>query len=89
MWYLYILESEKDGIHYIGISQDTPRRLQEHNSGKNIFTKGHIPWKLLYSEKHNTAGEARTREKYFKSGAGRRYIREKIKGVPGSPPERL
>jgi len=89
MWYLYILESEKDGIHYIGISQDTNRRLQEHNSGKNLFTKGHIPWKLLYTEIYNSAVEARAREKYFKSGAGRRYIGEKIKGVPGSPPDRL
>jgi len=86
MWYVYIIESEKDGVHYIGMSQDVTHRLKEHNAGKNHFTKGHIPWKIIYTEEHNTALQAREREKYFKSGAGRRYIKEKIKGGPGSPP---
>jgi predicted GIY-YIG superfamily endonuclease len=89
MWHLYILESEKDGIHYIGISEDVNHRLKEHNSGKNHFTKGHRPWRILYTEEFSTASEARQREKYFKTGAGRRYIKENIMAVPGSPPDRL
>jgi len=43
MWFLYIIESKKDGIHYTGITKDIDNRLKEHNAGKNRFTKGHIP----------------------------------------------
>jgi hypothetical protein len=43
----------------------------------------------LYTEEFSTASEARQREKYFKTGAGRRYIKENIMAVPGSPPDRL
>ena len=48
MCYLYILESETADIHYVGIKMDTDQRLKDHNSGRNKFTKGHIPWKILY-----------------------------------------
>jgi len=88
MWYLYILKSEKDGIHYVGISKDVSKRLREHNAGRNRFTKGHIPWKVIYTEEYKNSLEARRREKYFKSGAGRRFVKEKIEGVLGSPPAR-
>ena len=33
MWYVYILESEKDDKHYIGSSNDLKRRIEEHNKG--------------------------------------------------------
>jgi len=36
MFYVYILKSEKDGKLYIGYTNDLKRRLEEHNSGKNI-----------------------------------------------------
>jgi hypothetical protein len=46
-------------------------RLKEHNQGKNRFTKGHLPWKIIYTEDHSDWSSARVREKYLKSAAGK------------------
>ncbi|QLH32318.1 MAG: GIY-YIG nuclease family protein [Cyclobacteriaceae bacterium] len=74
MWYVYVLKSQKNGKIYVGMSQDIDRRLAEHNSGKSKFTSGHLPWKLVYSEACDTSIEARSREKYFKSAAGKKAL---------------
>jgi predicted GIY-YIG superfamily endonuclease len=29
---------------------DADKRLKEHNQGKNRYTKGHLPWKIIYTE---------------------------------------
>ena len=68
------MKSESKGLLYKGISKDPEKRLLEHNSGRTKSTKGHIPWKLIYTEKFKTRQEAREREKYFKSGSGREYL---------------
>jgi putative endonuclease len=72
--FVYVLISEKNGIRYIGMTQDLEKRLKEHNSGKSKFTKGHLPWKLVYKETFETRLEARTREKFLKSGMGRELL---------------
>ena len=78
MFYVYVLESEKDKSHYIGLSQDTEKRLKEHNAGRVKSTKPKIPWSLVYKEHCSTRQEAREREKYLKSAAGRRFRRENL-----------
>ena len=75
---VYILKSLKDGARYVGMSEDINRRLHEHNNGKNRYTKGHMPWKIIYHEEFETWAEARVREKYFKTSAGRRYLEKKL-----------
>ena len=74
-YFVYILKSEKDGRLYKGISKDPMKRWKEHNSGKTMSTKGYRPWKLVFSERLQSRMEARNREKYFKSGRGRAYLR--------------
>ncbi|MEO8719971.1 MAG: GIY-YIG nuclease family protein [Ginsengibacter sp.] len=44
---------------------DANNRLKEHNAGKNRYTKGHLPWKIIYTEVHPDWASARIREKYF------------------------
>lgn len=56
------------------MTQNIERRLLEHNSGKSKFTSGHTPWQLVYTEAANDTDQARTREKYLKSAAGKRHI---------------
>ncbi|PIR43756.1 nuclease [candidate division WWE3 bacterium CG10_big_fil_rev_8_21_14_0_10_32_10] len=47
MYFVYILQSLKDGTYYIGYTGKNPEdRLTEHNKGKSRYTKGHIPYKL-------------------------------------------
>jgi len=81
MWFVYVLKSQKSSHRYVGMTQALERRLEEHNSGKSKFTSGHIPWSLLYHESFGTSLEARQREKYFKSTAGRRFLDRLLKAT--------
>jgi putative endonuclease len=74
-FYVYGIVSETDGVIYVGIAQDCLLRLKEHNSGKSKYTSGHIPWRLFYSELVGDSVTARAREKYFKTGAGKRKLK--------------
>ncbi|MFW5755860.1 MAG: GIY-YIG nuclease family protein [Tangfeifania sp.] len=74
-YYVYLLESESSGIWYVGLSQNPDERLIHHNRGKSKFTSGHRPWKMLYQEKVGSLYEARKKEKYYKSSAGKRRLK--------------
>lgn len=77
---VYIIQSLKNGWLYIGMTTKDPRiRLNEHNSGKNKYTKLHSPYKLVYYEINYFCSKcAREREKFLKSGIGRQMIRKII-----------
>ncbi|MEX0934161.1 MAG: GIY-YIG nuclease family protein [Candidatus Paceibacterota bacterium] len=75
MFTVYVLKSVKNGKRYIGYtSKDTPTRLKEHNSGTNKFTKHNSPFEFFYEEKFKTKVEALGREKFLKSGQGRKFL---------------
>jgi putative endonuclease len=71
---VYVIESLTDKTRYTGMALDAQKRLAEHNAGKNRFTKGHRPWKLIYTEAHTDWASARPREKYLKSAAGKKRL---------------
>lgn len=75
MFYVYILKSEVDSRFYKGLTSNLERRIKEHNFGKNKSTKAYLPWRLVYFEEFDNRIDARKREKYFKSGQGRDYIK--------------
>ena len=83
-FYIYIIKSE-EGFHYIGQTENFPRRLEEHNSHLSHSTKYGNNWQLIYSEEYSTRSEAMKREKWLKSGSGREWIRNNIPGW--SPPK--
>jgi putative endonuclease len=79
MYYTYILYSEKSDKIYIGYTSDLDKRLKRHNSiNSKGWSKKHQPWIILFSESFETIIEAVTREKYYKSHAGREKIRRYI-----------
>jgi len=78
MYYLYVLLSDIAPKTYTGITNNPERRLKQHNKGYHLYTKRFIPWKIVYLEKFNDRIEARKREKYFKSAAGRRWLRKNV-----------
>jgi putative endonuclease len=86
MVYVYVIESLKDQTWYTGMAYDAIKRLSEHNAGKNRFTKGHRPWKIIYTEIHKDWLAARPREKYLKSAAGKVWLKKFPRGDTGSPP---
>ena len=73
-YYVYVLQSLSDLKHYTGLTSDVQNRLRMHNSGKVQSTKGRRPFIMIYHEKVGTLSEARKREKYFKSAAGRNFL---------------
>ena len=78
LYYTYVLWSERLKKKYIGSTTDVKKRLSEHNRGKQRFTKGGIPWELLFHEQFGSIEESRRRELYLKSCSGRRYLAKKI-----------
>ena len=75
---VYILKSKIKQITYVGYTKDIERRLKEHNSGKSRFTSIYKPWEIVYQEEYASEVEARKREKYFKTSAGRRLIKKTL-----------
>lgn len=73
---LYILLSLKDKRTYVGSTDDLERRLKQHNSGKVKSTKYRTPFKVIFTEEFPILAEARKREIWWKSGAGRRKLKE-------------
>ena len=75
MYFVYVIKSTVDGRLYKGLTSDLQKRIYEHNRGKTKTTKAFKPWELVYYEEFSTRDEAREREKYFKTGAGRRFLK--------------
>ena len=66
MFYVYILESLKDGRFYVGQTDNLIERFQQHQHGSSRSTKGHRPWWMPYYETHPTRREAIRRERELK-----------------------
>jgi putative endonuclease len=77
MFYSYILKSKKDGTYYYGSTANLLDRIKTHNTGKVKFTKGHKPYKLHYFETFNSRKEATTRERFYKSIDGYKWLKSK------------
>ncbi|MFA6251771.1 MAG: GIY-YIG nuclease family protein [Candidatus Paceibacterota bacterium] len=75
MPFVYILKSINHEKFYVGSTTDIDRRIFEHNSGSTTYTKRYMPWKVIYTEKYVNLSEARKREKYLKSSAGRKFTK--------------
>ncbi len=74
MFEVYILKSLDDGIRYTGSGENAEERLRRHNKGDYRFTKGHRPWKIIYKEQYETRSEAVRRERFLKTGSGRKWL---------------
>ena len=75
---MYAIKSEVNGDIYVGMALDANKRLREHNSGKNRYTKGLKPWILIYTETHPDWESGRKREKYLKSGVGKEFLKSLV-----------
>jgi len=80
-YYAYILYSESHNRYYKGHCENLDERIKQHNAGKTRSIKAFRPWKLVYYETFPTREEAINREKYFKSSAGRKYLRIKLSSL--------
>ena len=74
MFYVYLIKSIPNlEQKYIGMTDDLPQRLKDHNAGRSLHTSKYKPWRLInyiaFSQK-NSAAEF---EKYLKSGSGQSF----------------
>ena len=78
-YYVYILQSLKDASLYIGYTNDLKRRIKQHNSGLDKYTKKYMPWKLIHYETYLNDKDARRRERYLKTSQGSRLLKRMLK----------
>jgi putative endonuclease len=79
MYYTYVLLSKKDNRLYTGFTGDLRKRFAAHNAGKIPATKNRGPFELIYYEACLSEQDATAREKYLKTGMGKRYLKNRLK----------
>ena len=72
MHFVYVIKSESLNTTYIGQTDDLELRLKQHHGRLKAFD-----WKLVHAEQFSTRSLAVRREKYFKTGDGRKVLRNK------------
>ena len=77
-FYVYVLESKKDGKRYIGYTNNLKKRIEEHKKGQSFSTKPRLPFKLIYFEGYLNKRDATGRERFLKSGSGRKYLKKQL-----------
>jgi putative endonuclease len=79
MYYVYVLESERDDKFYTGFTQDLKLRFEQHNKGRVESTKYRVPMKLIYYEACINKDDATKREKYLKTHHGKMFLKNRLK----------
>ena len=78
MYYIYVL-LDKNKNFYIGYSKDLRKRIRKHEQGLVFATKLKLPIELIYYEACINQYDAIKREKYLKSGQGRKFLKNRLK----------
>jgi putative endonuclease len=80
MYYVYLIENQNDKSWYIGYSSNLKRRIRDHQNGNGCRTTSlKNNWKLIYYEAYINKKDAIGREKFLKSGGGRRFLGKQLK----------
>lgn len=78
MYYVYILQSQKDGSRYIGVTTDLKRRLQEHNAGNVRYSNSKRPYRVQWYCAFTNKQKAYDFEKYLKSSSGYAFTKKRF-----------
>jgi len=74
MYFLYILQSQKNGRYYIGSTNNLERRISEHNSGKTRSLKYIRPLNIVFKQEFSEALDAKRMEMKLKKFKNRSII---------------
>lgn len=77
IFYVYVIKCDNSSL-YIGHTDDLRRRWEDHCSGKVDWTKRHSPIKIVHYEELGSREEAVKRERYLKTGFGRKWLKQLI-----------
>jgi putative endonuclease len=82
MYWVYILENPA-GKFYVGQTANLTERLKDHNRTDGFeghYTRKNGPWKLVWSEVHESRSSAMQRERQIKRMKSAKWIREQLLG---------
>ena len=80
MFFVYVLENQNDRSWYIGFSSNIEQRIIDHRNGSGArTTRIKKDWELIYYEAYVVRSDALGREKFLKSGSGRKYLKKQLK----------
>jgi putative endonuclease len=72
---VYILFSRRDLLLYTGFTTNIYQRVINHNDGKTKSTASRRPLELVFCEFYLFEADARKREMYFKTTAGKKAVK--------------
>ncbi|OGG53477.1 hypothetical protein A3H16_01840 [Candidatus Kaiserbacteria bacterium RIFCSPLOWO2_12_FULL_53_8] len=79
MYYVYLLENQDDRSWYIGYSANLKQRVERHQKGDGARTTSRKQnWELIYYEAYKDEQDAKGRERFLKSGSGRKYLKKQL-----------
>jgi len=79
MYFVYVLKSQKDGLFYIGFTDDIEARVLRHQAGEVPATKFRRPVELIFFEAYLIKSDALRREDYFKTTKGKAALKVMLK----------
>ena len=80
MFFVYILQSQKDFSYYVGQCDDLDKRMSKHFDGMSKYTASKRPLRLKYFEVMPDRSAALKREKEIKNKKSRIYLESLISG---------
>src|ERR1051325_1032570 len=89
IFWVYILQNP-NGKFYVGQTEDLDARVVFHNQTDNHdghFTRKNGPWKLVWSELHDSRQSAMNRERQIKRMKSAKWIRENLLDSAVNPDE--
>jgi len=78
MCYTYVLRSDRDRRFYTGAARDLRARMREHVEGRVRSTARRRPLTLIYYEACHDIDDAFRRERFLKTGKGKRFLRNRL-----------
>ncbi|MBU0598509.1 GIY-YIG nuclease family protein [Patescibacteria group bacterium] len=76
---VYLLEDQIDKSWYIGYTKNLEKRIENHKLKRVISTKRKKELGVIYCECYINKKDALGREKFLKSGAGRKFLKKQLK----------
>jgi putative endonuclease len=78
---VYILFSHRDRLLYTGFTTNIGERVKNHNDGQTKSTAPRRPLELIFCEFYLFEADARQREMYFKTTAGKKAVKLMLSGT--------
>lgn len=78
MCYTYVLRSDCDQRFYTGTTRDLRARIKLHSDGHVQSTAHRRPLTLIYYEACLNSDDAYRRERFLKTGKGKRFLRNRL-----------